>query len=89
MLPNCPKCNNQRWLCTEHRKPWGHDDCRAEGEPCECNQSEPPEMPDGTRALTKLERDALDAALRGSTKFIARGRLFATNLAKQNRGETE
>ena len=47
MLPNCPKCNNQRWLCTEHEKPWGHDDCKAEGERCECNQSGPLEMPEG------------------------------------------
>ncbi|MCE9657783.1 MAG: hypothetical protein K8R60_04440 [Burkholderiales bacterium] len=39
--PRCTFCRDSLepgWLCAEHSgRPWGHDDCGAEGARCVCN----------------------------------------------------
>ncbi len=32
----CPLCQNESWTCLVHAdRPFGHDDCRVEGVPCQ------------------------------------------------------
>lgn len=37
MADTCPTCKGALWLCVDHREPWPHEGCDAEGMACVCN----------------------------------------------------
>lgn len=58
-LHRCGRCLDARWICEEHLvMPWPHHACAGPGVPCpDCNQGEPPDMPDGFISFIRIDAD--------------------------------